>query len=173
MRVIDREQAKCVAGFRSTTRANCRLLALTRAGLLRRFFLGTDGRSASKRSMRSRAKAPQLAGVALPRTAPSRTDEILVADFFVMHQLAINEMYCILKYAPIPDPDSQVPALGELSRADRTRARRSFPTDTAELRPPARTLAAFLEVDLGNESRTVWRSEGAIVPALRHLREVR
>ena len=32
MRVIDREQAKCVAGFGSTTRANNRLLALTRPG---------------------------------------------------------------------------------------------------------------------------------------------
>jgi hypothetical protein len=38
MGVIDREQAKIVAGFGSTTRANARLLALTRAGLLRRFF---------------------------------------------------------------------------------------------------------------------------------------
>ena len=43
MRVVDREQAKIVAGFGSTTRANARLLALTRAGLLRRFFLGTTG----------------------------------------------------------------------------------------------------------------------------------
>ena len=43
MRVIDREQAKIVAGFGSTTRANARLLALTRAGLLRRFFLGSGG----------------------------------------------------------------------------------------------------------------------------------
>ena len=32
MRVIDREQAKVVAGFGSTTRANARLLKLTRAG---------------------------------------------------------------------------------------------------------------------------------------------
>ena len=38
MRVIDREQAKCIAGFGSTTRVNIRLLALTRAGLLRRFY---------------------------------------------------------------------------------------------------------------------------------------
>ena len=43
MRVLDREQAKIVAGFGSTTRANTRLLALVRAGLLRRFFLGTGG----------------------------------------------------------------------------------------------------------------------------------
>src|ERR1035438_1909447 len=43
MRVLDREQARIVAGFQSTTRANTRLLALTRAGLLRRFFLGSGG----------------------------------------------------------------------------------------------------------------------------------
>ena len=41
MRVVDREAAKIVAGFGSTTRANTRLLALTRAGLLRRFFIGS------------------------------------------------------------------------------------------------------------------------------------
>ena len=41
MRIIDREQAKLVAGFGSTTRANARLLALTKAGLLSRFFVGS------------------------------------------------------------------------------------------------------------------------------------
>jgi hypothetical protein len=43
LRVVDRDQAKWVAGFGSVTRVNARLLALTRAGLLRRFFLGTSG----------------------------------------------------------------------------------------------------------------------------------
>lgn len=42
MRVVDREQAIIAGGFNSTTRVNTRLLALTRAGLLRRFFLGTN-----------------------------------------------------------------------------------------------------------------------------------
>ena len=41
MRIIDREQTKVVGGFGSTTRVNARLLALTQAGLLRRFFTGT------------------------------------------------------------------------------------------------------------------------------------
>jgi len=41
MRIIDREQSKVVTRFGSTSRANARLLALTRAGLLRRFFIGT------------------------------------------------------------------------------------------------------------------------------------
>src|ERR1700682_1681030 len=43
MRVVDREQAKCVAGFGSTPRVNSRLLGLKRAGILRRFSLGTKG----------------------------------------------------------------------------------------------------------------------------------
>jgi hypothetical protein len=41
MRIIDRELTKVAAGFRSTTRANARLLKLTRAGLLNRFFVGS------------------------------------------------------------------------------------------------------------------------------------
>ena len=43
MRVIDREQTKVVAGFGSTTRANTRLLGLTRAGVLKRIFIGAIG----------------------------------------------------------------------------------------------------------------------------------
>ena len=43
LRVVDHEQARFVAGFGSTSRANKRLLKLTRAGLLRRFFLGSGG----------------------------------------------------------------------------------------------------------------------------------
>ena len=41
MRIIDREMTKVVAGFSSTTAVNIRLLALTRAGLLKRFFVGS------------------------------------------------------------------------------------------------------------------------------------
>src|ERR1700694_5826333 len=43
MRIIDREMTKLVAGFGSTTQVNTRLLELTRAGLLRRFFVGSIG----------------------------------------------------------------------------------------------------------------------------------
>src|SRR5439155_19056228 len=43
MRLIDREMTKLVARFGSTTQVNTRLLELTRAGLLRRFFVGSIG----------------------------------------------------------------------------------------------------------------------------------
>ena len=69
MRVIDREQAKTVAGFSSTTRANARLLLLTRAGLLRRFFLGTIAGGAKALYTLS-LKGAQFVGV--PESGPDR-----------------------------------------------------------------------------------------------------
>src|SRR6266851_10248925 len=96
MRVIDREQAKVVAGFGSNTRANARLLALTHAGLLRRFFLGTVAGGAKALYTLSE-KGARLVGVR--ESGPRRRqDEAVVADFFIQHQLAINEVYCALKY---------------------------------------------------------------------------
>src|ERR1700684_3688532 len=90
MRVIDREQAKIVAGFGSTSRANARLLALTKAGMLRRFFLGSGGgRRALYTLSRGGAQAARV-----PFRGPRRPrDEVLVADYFVAHQLAVNAIY--------------------------------------------------------------------------------
>src|ERR1039457_2183666 len=92
MRVIDREQAKVVAGFGSTTRANARLLALTRAGLLHRFFQGTVAGGAKALYTLS-DKGARLVDV--PASGPRRReDQAVVADFFIEHQLGINELYC-------------------------------------------------------------------------------
>src|SRR2546427_12837069 len=88
MRVIDREQAKTIAGFGSTTRANARLLALTRAGFLRRFFLGTTAGGTKALYAISRQGA-ELAGI--PYRGPRRPNhEILAPDSFVQHQLTVN-----------------------------------------------------------------------------------
>ena len=151
MRVIDREQAKIVAGFGSTTRANTRLLALVRAGLLRRFFLG------SRKSLYALSeKGAQLVGVPLwgPRR---RTDEVLVANFFVEHQLAINDVYCALKF-------------GATQTGVSFRRWRSFkktvskdchviPDGYVELETPMESIAAFLEIDLGQERGPVWKNK--------------
>lgn len=156
MRVIDREQAKRVAGFGSTTRANCRLLSMSRAGLLRRFFLGTVG-GARKALYALSPDGAQLVGV--PCRGPRRPQGgTLVADFFVMHQLRVNEIYCALKYAPIPNPDARFirwlafheplePGLPLI------------PDGYFEVATPKKVLAAFVEVDLGHESRGVWRAK--------------
>jgi hypothetical protein len=96
MRVIDRELAKIVGGFGSTTRANARLLALVLAGLLHRFFLGTVAGGAKALYTLSE-KGARL--VEVPASGPRRReDQAVVADFFIEHQLAINKIYCALKY---------------------------------------------------------------------------
>jgi hypothetical protein len=152
MRVIDREQAKIVAGFQSTTRVNTRLLALTRAGLLRRFFLGTGG---GRKALY--ALSPMGAqAVGVPCRGPRRPQgALLVADNFVQHQLTVNGIYCMLKYGTIPVPqvtfhrwlgfyEPIVPGLGLI------------PDGYVEFTTRSGITACFLEVDLGHESLTVW-----------------
>ena len=156
MRVLDREQAKFVAGFGSTTRANARLLALTRAGLLRRFFLGTRG-AGQKALYALSAKGAQLADVPL-RAPRRRKDEALIADFVVQHQLTVNEIYCAVKYQPLKfDLFSfrrwlafHEPVLPGL---------RLIPDGYAEWQTPTGIQGAFLEVDLGHEGLTVWKEK--------------
>jgi hypothetical protein len=155
MRVIDREQAKRVAGFGSTTRVNARLLGLTRAGLLRRFSLGTGGARA-KALYAHTARGAALAGV--PFRGPRRKQgESLTADFFAEHQLAINDVYCAVKYSNLPVTvrfrrwlafyEPVAPGL------------RLIPDGYVELETPSGILAAFLEVDLGGEPQRVWQEK--------------
>ncbi len=156
MRVIDREQAKCIGGFGSTTRANARLLGLTRAGLLRRFFIGTEARGMKALYTLTR-EGEKLCGAAQPGLR-RRGDEVLVADRFVDHQLHINEIYCLLKHRPIPLPETRFlrwvsfPKPLEASRA-------LVPDGYVEIAQRERVLAAFLEVDLGTEAPSVWRKK--------------
>ena len=156
MRIVDREQAKVVAGFGSTTRANARLLALVRTGLLRRFFLGANvaGRKAIYALSR---KGAEFIGV--PRRGPRRRkDEVLVADSFVHHQLAVNEIYCALKrgIATI----SGVEFVRWLGFYGPLAPESNFiPDGYFELKTPSGVLAAFLEVDLGNERLKAWQEK--------------
>ena len=155
MRVVDREQAKVVAGFHSTTRANTRLLALTRAGLLRRFFLGSGG--GRKALYALSVKGAQLAEV--PMRGPRRPqDAMLVADFFVQHQLTVNDIYCALKYRPIPV--TQVTFHRWLSLHEPIVPQvKLIPDGYVEFRTPAGIAPCFLEVDLGHESLAVWKEK--------------
>ena len=156
MRMLDREQAKMVAGFGSTTRANTRLLALFQAGLLRRCFLGTTA-GASKALYMLSAKGAEAVGVTL-HGRQRRNNEALVASFSIEHQLQINAMYCALKFQPIP-------VLG--ARFSRWKTFLNpvspslplVPDGYVELETPSGPLAAFLEVDLGTENLTVWKEK--------------
>jgi len=146
MRVIDREQAKVVAGFGSTTRANTRLLALTRAELLRRFFLGTRAGGAKALYALS-PKGAFVARVPYRRLRRS-TEEAVVGDGFVEHQLAINEVFCGLKYGA-PPPGVSFRRWGTFEEP--IAGLRLIPDGYAEFATPEGTVAAFLELDLGHE----------------------
>jgi hypothetical protein len=156
MRVIDREQAKLVAEFGSTTRANARLLALTRTGLLRRFFLGTT--TGGKKAIY--ALSPSGARLLdLPCRGPRRKrEEVLVGDFFVTHQLAINEIYGTLKYRPLPTPEAKFLRWMSYSRP-LDPGGSLIPDGYVELLLSGKPLAAFLEIDLGHEGQKIWKAK--------------
>jgi hypothetical protein len=156
MRVIDREQAKCVAGFGSTTRVNSRLLALTRAGLLRRFFIGFD--AVGKKALYTLSpKGAAFTGTS-NQGVRRRRDELSVADIFVSHQLKINEIYCLLKYRPIPVPETKFVQWVSFSEPLASGSA-LIPDGYVEIATGRDFVAAFLEVDLGHESRSVWRTK--------------
>jgi hypothetical protein len=153
MRVVDRDQALTVARFGSLTRVNTRLLTLTRAGLLRRFFLGSGG---GRKAVYALSKKGALAAD-VPMHGPRRPqDATLVADYFVRHQLTVNGIFCTVKYRPIPVErvtfhrwlDFNEPIVSGLPL---------IPDGYVEFATPGGVSACFLEVDLGHESQTIWK----------------
>jgi hypothetical protein len=155
MRVIDREQAQIVAGFGSTTRVNTRLHALAQNGLLRRFFLGTTDGGRKALYALSRKAAP-LVDVLF--TGPRlHAGDTLVVDFFIRHQFAINQVYCALKYGPLPPTVTfrqwttfRRPLAPEI---------RLIPDGYVELDTSLGIQRAFLEIDLGNERVKLWKEK--------------
>jgi hypothetical protein len=156
MRVIDREQAKLVAGFGSTTRVNTRLLRLNRAGLLKRFFTGTiaGGRKGLYALL---PKGAALAGAPY-RAIQRKTDELLVNDLFLEHQLAINGIFIILKYRPVPVPGVRLLSW-KTFQEQISQALPLIPDAYFELATPTDIRPMFLEVDRGTETLKTWKKK--------------
>jgi Replication-relaxation len=156
MRIVERETAKIVAGFQSTTRANTRLLQLTRAGLLRRFFVGTvgSGRKAVYTLSPKSADlvAAKLEGIRRP------SDRAVVGDRFVEHQSGINEIYLQVKYRPIPIAAVHFHRCIAFRRS-LSDAIKITPDGYIELQTPDSIRSMFLEVDLGTEALPVWQQK--------------
>ena len=156
MRVVDREQARVVGGFPSVNVVNRRLLALTRAGLLRRFFIGTE--TGWKKSLYSLSPSGAKL-VQVPYRSPRRrADEMLTIDFAVYHQLGINEFYCALKYHPIPLTDTRL-VRWEIFQCPIDSQSSLKPDAYLQVQSPQTTLAAFLEFDLGHENLVIWKTK--------------
>jgi hypothetical protein len=91
MRVINREQAKVIAGFNSTRRANDRLLTLARAGFLKQAFIG------------SRQAVYWLPGKGAQDSGRKRGDTAAEpAALFLKHRLEINRVHLLVRYHGIP-----------------------------------------------------------------------
>jgi hypothetical protein len=83
---------------------------------------------------------------------------LLVADYFIEHQLTINEIYCALKFGGnLPEGVAFIRWLAFYEPLGS--ACRLIPDGYVELAMPTGTLAAFLEIDLGHERGPVWKEK--------------
>jgi len=158
MRVIDREQARVVAGFNSVRRANDRLLMLTRAGMLRRIFIPNP--SLGQKALYTLSpKGAALVGARLPGL-PLRQSRF-GASPFLLHRLAINEFYLTVKYRPLPGAGVRL-ARWITFREMLTPAIPLTPDGYFEIATDGVTRAMFLEADLGTESSLVWQKKAQL-----------
>lgn len=155
MQLIDRELAQIVARFGSTTRANARLLKLTRADLLNRFFVGSV--AAGRKAIYTLSpRGGLLVGAEYRRISRSH-GKTLVGDLFIDHQMKINEIYVAVKHRPLPDAARFIrwrafhKALSEASRL--------VPDGYFEVAASGFVRPMFLEVDLGHQSMKVWEQK--------------
>lgn len=156
MRIIDRETAKLVAGFGSTTRANTRLLTLTRAGVLSRFFTGTI--SSGRKSVYTLSrKGAELVG-AKSGGIQRASGRLVLGDHFIEHQSVVNEVYVALKYRPNRPADLQLRRWISFRR-EISEAIKIKPDGYCEVQTGDVVRAMFLEVDLGSEVLREWQKK--------------
>lgn len=82
-----------------------------------------------------------------------RKDESSMGGAFVQHQLALNDIYCTLKFQPIPLVGV---SFVRWLTWDVPLAPSLLPDGYLELQTPTGVLAAFVEVDLGTERTAIW-----------------
>lgn len=151
-RVIDREQAKLIGGFRSTTRANTRLLALSRAGLLKRAFIGT---AAGGRKALYSVTPYGCAVLGEPVRGLNRpADAILVGDLFIEHQLALNAVLLAFRHQTAPDALRFIAF--RIFSAPLSPEARVVPDGYVEVEVSGTMRSMFIEVDRGTESSVIW-----------------
>jgi hypothetical protein len=155
LRVIDREQAQIVTGFRSIRRANRRLLALIRAGLLRRIFIANQG-IGQKALYTLSPKAVALIGARLPGLPMRQTR--FGASPFLQHRLAINEIYLALRYRALPASELRL-ARWISFREPLSTAIPLIPDGYFEITDGRASRAMFLEADLGTEAIPAWQKK--------------
>jgi len=149
---VDREMASVIAPFGSKTQAKQRLLELTRAGFLNRYFAGTiaGGRRAFYRLS---AKGAALIGA--PVHSPNRKQrDFSQGDLFLEHRMRVNSIFLFAKYRPIPHGLRVVRWC--TFRESVSKSIGLIPDGYLEIECSGGTRSMFLEVDLGSETLDIW-----------------
>jgi len=138
MQVLDRKQASVVGGFTSPTRAKGRLLALTKAGHLKRAFIGR------------RQAVYWLADRPLRET--KRGDVTAEpASLFLRHRLEINRLRLLVQYSGIPVPGWWF-IRWQSFRKSLSPTIPLIPDGYLEIGSGRGSRSAFVEIDLGTEA---------------------
>lgn len=153
LRVVDRETAKIVTPFQSTTRANTRLLALGQAGYLQRVAVGTVLGGHKYLYALTRLGAATIGSAFRPISW--KTSAIVAGQPFLEHQLQLNALYLAFRYSGRPQGVSL--ALWRTFSQPLDPGIRLIPDAYCEVVSPKGVTAMFAEVDQGTESLRVWR----------------
>jgi hypothetical protein len=157
-KLVDRDMVRSIAGIRSINSANERLVALHRAGLLRRYFIGTEA-GGRKALYTLSPKSAALIGHKSFWKFQRPENQVLVGDAFVAHQSAVNWVWIAAKYKTTPDMeflrwlsfDSPISAGIPLG-----------PDGYAEFKKDGAVYPVFFEIDLGTETSRVWQRKVAL-----------
>jgi hypothetical protein len=154
LKLIDRKQAAVIARFNSLTRVNSRLLKLTRAGLLKRFFF--VGELGGKKAIYSLSKKG-AALIGVPPSVSSRPqDSLVIADRAVAHTLAISHVYCAAMCSPAASAKVEN---WQFIWKTISPAIRIIPDAYFQIQTDNMVRPMFLEVDLGTEGLPVWNKK--------------
>lgn len=156
MKIIDRDQTKLVAGFGSTTRANTRLLKLTRAGLLKRLRLKLVSKNCKAVYAITKTGAAVVDGI--DEAVENKPAQRLSGELFLEHQLGVNQIYLVLGHGKMPDPGTHFRSWRHFQAPLSTKVP-LIPDGYFELETAQGLRQVFLEVDLGTEALLVWKSK--------------
>jgi hypothetical protein len=154
-RVLDGEQVKLIAGFTAIRRTNRRLLKLVRAGLLRRWFVGTE--SGGQRALYGLSpKGAIRIGENPSGLIHWKQDTLVTSSQFLAHQQAVNAVLIQARFRPVP---TGVACREWLTfKLPLSASVPLIPDGYFEIvtDPNSSVYPMFVEVDLGTESSTVW-----------------
>ena len=153
-RVLDGEQVMTIAGFRSVRRTNRRLLKLVRAGLLKRWFVGTAG-GGQKALYGLSPRGANLIGETTQGLIPWKQDSLITSSQFLAHQQAVNAVFIQARFTAPPVGF----AVQQWTRPKLplSPAVALIPDGYFEIVQSDTVHPVFLEVDLGTETSRVWR----------------